>query len=129
MKKIIGVIDEFGFPTISNVTIINTLNNTAIKPSAIIDTGAAGIHIKADIINQLKLERIDGAFSRHPIHGKQPVDIFQVMLEIQGFDLGMIHARTMLDNFPFDLIIGCGFIKDGKMIYDGVNKTIEITIN
>jgi hypothetical protein len=34
----------------------------------------------------------------------------------------------MLDNFPFDLIIGCGFIKDGKMTYDGVNKTIEIII-
>jgi hypothetical protein len=128
MKKIIGVIDENGFPTIPTVTLINTLNNTAIKPSAIIDTGAVGIHIKADIIKQLALERIDGAFSRHPIHGKQPVDIFQVMLEIQGLDFGMIYVRTMLDNFPFDLIIGCGFIKDGKMTYDGVNKTIEIII-
>lgn len=128
MKKIVGVIDENGFPTIPTVTLINTLNNTAIKPSAIIDTGATGIHIKADIIKQLELEKIDEAFSRHPIHGKQPVDIFQVTLEMQGVDFGMIYARTMLDNFPFDLIIGCGFIKDGKMIYDGVNKTIEIII-
>jgi hypothetical protein len=129
MKIILGVIDEDGFPAIPEVTIINPLNNTAIKPRTIIDTGATGMHIKADIIKQLELERIDGAFSRHPIHGKQPVDIFQLMLEIQGLDFGIIHARTMLDNFPFDLIIGCGFIKDGKMIYDGVNKTIEITIN
>ncbi len=36
-------------------------------------------------------------------------------------------ARTMLNTFPFDLIIGCGFIKDRKMVYDGVSKTIETT--
>lgn len=128
MKKILGVIDEDGFPTIPEVMLINPVNNTAIKPRAIIDTGAAGLHIKSDIIKQLALERIDGAFTRHPILGKQPIDIFEVMLEIQKLDFGMIPVRTMLDDFPFDLIIGCGFIKDGKMVYDGINKTIEIII-
>lgn len=128
MRKIIGQIDEDGFPIIPDVTIINTLNNTAIKPRAIIDTGAAGLHIKTDIIKQLALEKIDGAFTRHPILGRQPIDIYQATLEIQGLDLGTITVRTMLDDFPFDLIIGCGFIKDGKMVYDGVTRTIEIMI-
>lgn len=128
MRKILGVIDEDGFPTIPEVTIINPANNTGIKPKTIIDTGAAGIHIKTDIIKLLNLERIDGVVAVHPIHGRQPIDIFQVMIEIQGLDLGMVPVRTMLSDFPFDLIIGCGFIKDGKMVYDGVNKTIEIII-
>jgi hypothetical protein len=128
MRKILGVIDEDGFPTIPEVTIINPVNNTGIKPKTIIDTGAAGIHIKTDIITLLNLERIDGVVAVHPIHGRQPIDIFQVMIEIQGLDFGMTPVRTMLGDFPFDLIIGCGFIKDGKMIYDGVNKTIEIII-
>ena len=128
MKKILGVIDEDGFPTIPEVMLINPANNTAIKPRAIIDTGAAGLHIKTDIIKQLALERIDGAYTRHPILGKQPIDIFEVMIEIQKLDFGMLPVRTMLDDFPFDLIIGCGFIKDGKMVYDGISKIIEITI-
>lgn len=128
MSKIIGVIDEDGFPVIPEVTIINPLNNTAIKPTSIIDTGATALHIKEDIIKLLALEKIDGAFARHPIHGRQPVDIFQVMLEIQGIEFGMIPVRTMLDNFPFDLIIGCGFIKERRLVYDGVNKTVEIMI-
>lgn len=128
MKKITGIIDENGFPNIPEVMLINPANNTAIKPRAIIDTGAAGLHIKTDIINQLALPKIDGAFTRHPILGKQPIDIFEVKIEIQKLDFGMIPVRTMLDDFPFDLIIGCGFIKDGKMVYDGINKTIEIII-
>ena len=128
MRKIIGHIDENGFPNIPDVTIINTLNNTAIKPRAITDPGAAGLHVKTDIIQQLELEKVDGAFTRHPTLGRQPIDIYQATLEIQGLDLGTITVRTMLDDFPFDLIIGCGFIKDGKMVYDGVTKTIEIMI-
>jgi hypothetical protein len=128
MKKILGIIDEDGFPTIPEVTIINPLNNIGIKPRSIIDTGAAGLHIKTDIIKLLELKKVDGAVTVHPIHGRQPIDIFQVMIEIQGVDFGMITVRTMLDEFPYDLIIGCGFIKDGKMIYDGVTKKIEIMI-
>jgi len=128
MSKIIGVIDELGFPVIQEVTIINPKNNTAVKPTSIIDTGATGLHIKVDIINLLQLERMDGSFSVHPIHGRQPVDIYQVMIEIQGIEFGIMPVRTMLDNFPFDLIIGCGFLKDRTMVYDGINKTIEIII-
>jgi hypothetical protein len=128
MSKILGIIDEDGFPTIPEVTIINPLNNTCIKPTSIIDTGATELHIKADIIKLLELEKIDGAFTRHPIHGRQPVDVFKVALQIQGIEFGMIPVRTMLDNFPFDLIIGCNFLKDKRMVYDGVNKTIEITL-
>jgi len=128
MSKILGVIDEDGFPIIPEVTIINPLNNTAIKPKSIIDTGATELHIKAEIIKLLQLERIDGAVAVHPILGRQPIDIFKAVIEIQGIEFGMMPVRTMLDNFPFDLIIGCGFIKDRKMLYDGVNKTIEIII-
>jgi predicted aspartyl protease len=127
MNKILGVIDEDGFPVIPEVTIINPLNNTAVKPRAIIDTGAIGLHIKTDIIELLNLERIDGTFTVHPIHGRQPIDIFEVAVDIQGIEFGVIPVKTMLNNFPFDLIIGCGFLKDRKMVYDGVNKTIEIT--
>jgi predicted aspartyl protease len=128
MSKILGIIDEDGFPTIPGVMIINQANNTAIKPKSIIDTGATELHIKADIIKQLELEKMDGAFTIHPIYGRQPVDIFKISLQIQGIEFGMIPVRTMLNNFPFDMIIGCNFLKDRKMIYDGVNKTIEITI-
>lgn len=128
MSIIHGVIDEDGFPTIPEVTIINPLNNTAVKPTSIIDTGAAGFHIKEEIIKLLALEKIDGTFTVHPIYGRQPIDIFSAALEIQGIDLGTVMFRTMLNNFPFDLIIGCGFIKDKKMVYDGMNKTIQIII-
>jgi predicted aspartyl protease len=128
MSKILGIIDEDGFPTIPGVMIINQANNTAIKPKSIIDTGATELHIKADIIKLLELEKMDGAFTIHPIYGRQPVDIFKISLQIQGIEFGMIPVRTMLNNFPFDMIIGCNFLKDRKMIYDGVNKTIEITI-
>lgn len=129
MKKITGVIDEDGFPTIPEVTIINPLNNVGIKVRSIIDTGAAGLHIKTEIITLLDLKKIDGAVAVHPILGRQPIDIYEIMIEIQGMDLGKTPVRTMLNEFPYDLIIGCGFIKDGRMVYDGVNKTIEITIS
>lgn len=129
MKKIMGVIDEYGFPVIPEVTIVNPLNNVGIQPRTIIDTGAAGLHIKTDIIRLLELKKVDGAVAVHPIHGRQPIDIFEIQIEIQGSDFGKIPVRTMLDEFPYDLIIGCVFIKDGKMIYDGINKTIEITLN
>jgi hypothetical protein len=128
MSKIHGIIDEDGFPTIPEVTLINSLKNTEFKPKAIIDTGAVGIHIKTEVIELLELERIDGTYTLHPIHGRQPIDIFEVKLGIQGIDFGLIPVRTMLSDFPFDLIIGCIFIREGKMVYDGVNKTIEITI-
>lgn len=128
MSKIIGVIDEDGFPVIPDVTIINPLNNTAYKPKSIIDTGAVGLYLKADIIDLLQLEKMDGVVAVHPIHGRQPVDIFQAMIEIQGIKFGMKPVGTMLNNFPFDLIIGCGFIKNSKMVYDGGNKTVEIIV-
>ena len=128
MKKITGIIDEIGFPSIPEVTIINPLNNVGIKVSSIIDTGAAGLHIKSDIITLLDLKKIDGAVAVHPILGRQPIDIFEIAIEIQGLDFGKIPVRTMLNEFPYDLIIGCGFIKDGKMVYDGVDRTVEITV-
>jgi predicted aspartyl protease len=126
MPTIFGVIDEDGFPTVPEVTMINPLNETVIRPRSIIDTGATELHIKTEIIKLLELERIDGSFTLHPIHGRQPIDIFQVAIAIQGIEFGLITVRTMLNNFPFDLIIGCGFLKNRKMIYDGINKTIEI---
>ncbi len=126
MNKILGIIDEDGFPIIPEVTLINPVNNYEIKPKAIIDTGAVELHIKAEIIKSLELEKIDGTFTLHPIYGRQPIDIYKAGIRIQGIEFGMVPVRTMLNNFPFDLIIGCSFIRDGKMIYDGVNKTIEI---
>ena len=129
MKIINGVIDEAGFPAIPEVTIINPLNNVGIKVSSIIDTGAAGLHIKTGIINLLDLKKVDGAVAVHPVLGRQPIDIYEIQIEIQGLDFGKIPVRTMLDEFPYDLIIGCGFIKDGKMVYDGVNKVVEISVN
>jgi len=128
MRKITGIIDEDGFPVIPEVIIVNPLNNNSIKPKSIVDTGAVGLHIKDNIIESLALKSIDGTFTVHPIHGRQPIEIFEVMLSIQGLDFGIMQVRTMLNNFPFDLIIGCGFLKDGIMVYDGVNKAIEITI-
>lgn len=129
MKIINGVIDEAGFPAIPEVTIINPLNNVGIKVSSIIDTGAAGLHIKTGIIKLLDLKKVDGAVAVHPVLGRQLIDIYEIQIEIQGLDFGKIPVRTMLDEFPYDLIIGCGFIKDGKMVYDGVNKTVEIAID
>lgn len=129
MRKITGIIDEYGFPTIQEVTIINPLNNVGIKVSSIIDTGAAGLHIKTDIITLLDLKKVDGAVAVHPILGRQPIDIYEITIEIQGLDFGKTPVRTMLNEFPYDLIIGCGFIKDGKMVYDGGSKTVEITLN
>lgn len=129
MKLISGTIDEHGFPAIPEVTIINPLNNVGIKVSSIIDTGAAGLHIKTDIITLLDLKKIDGAVAVHPVLGRQPIDIYEISIEIQGMDFGKIPVRTMLNEFPYDLIIGCAFIKEGRMVYDGVNKTIEISIN
>ncbi|MCS3797315.1 hypothetical protein [Niastella sp. OAS944] len=128
MRKITGIIDEYGFPAIEEVTIINPLNNVGIKVSSIIDTGAAGLHIKTDIITLLDLKKVDGAVAVHPILGRQPIDIYEITIEIQGLDFGKTPVRTMLNEFPYDLIIGCGFIKDGKMVYDGERKTVEITL-
>src|SRR5688500_19092362 len=51
---------------------------------SIIDTGAVGLHIKTDIIELLNLERMDGTFTVHPIHGRQPIDIFEIAVDIQG---------------------------------------------
>lgn len=129
MRKITGIIDEYGFPAIQEVTIVNPLNNVGIKVSSIIDTGAAGLHIKTDIITLLDLKKVDGAVAVHPILGRQPIDIYEITIEIQGLDFGKTPVRTMLNEFPYDLIIGCGFIKDGKMVYDGGSKTVEITLN
>jgi hypothetical protein len=129
MSKITGVIDEDGFPVIPDVTVINTLNNTAYKPSAIIDTGAVGLYLKSDLITLLQLEKMDGMVAVHPIHGRQPVDVFEVQIAIQGKEFGLTPVMTMVNNnFPFDLIIGCRFIKNGKMVYDGGSRTVEIII-
>lgn len=128
MNKILGIIDEDGFPIIPEVTLINPVNNYEIKPKTIIDTGAIELHIKAEIIKSLELEKIDGTFTLHPIHGRQTIDVFKAAIKIQGIEFGPVTVMTMLNNFPFDLIIGCSFIRDGKMIYDGANKTVEINI-
>ena len=126
MSKILGIIDDDGFPTIPEVTLINPSNNFEIKPKSIIDTGAIELHIKAEIITSLALEKIDGSYTLHPIYGRQPIDIFKVAVKIQGIDFGLVTVRTMLNNFPFDLIIGCSFLNNRKMLYDEINKTVEI---
>ena len=70
---------------------------------------------------------MDGVVAVHPIHGRQPVDVFEVRIAIQGKEYGTTPVMTMVNNnFPFDLIIGCRFIKNGKMVYDGGSKTLEI---
>jgi hypothetical protein len=129
MTKIVGTIDEYGFPNIPDVIIGNPFNGTGTKPpKSVIDTGAADLYIKPIMIDLLQLKKIDEAFTLHPLLGKQPVNIYHAFISIQEIDFGLVQVKPILSDFPFDVIIGCSFIKNKKMVYDGVGNTVEIII-
>src|SRR5688572_4873031 len=127
MIKLTGTIEEYGFPIIKDVKIVNPITGNWIEPSTIIDTGASEYYLKPDLIEMLGLTKIGNSYTINPIHGRQPVNVYEGYLNVGENEFGIIQIREILGTYPLDFIIGCSFLKGKNFKYDGNEMIFQIT--
>jgi hypothetical protein len=128
MIRLTGTIEEYGFPILKDVRIVNPVTGNWIGPSTIIDTGASEFYLKTHLIETLGLSKIGNSFTINPVHGRQPVNVYEGYLNIGENEFGIIQIREIFGSYPLDFIIGCAFLKGTNFNYDGKEMIFEITI-
>lgn len=117
--KLSGSLNEYGLAVIDEIILFNADTRELIKAKGCVDTGAAYIYVRQEIIDKLNLKITRTGYQISPTKGKVSCPFYSANVVIENINFGPFDIQPMLSDYPLDVIVGCEFLGPSVFHYDG----------